>query len=149
MKRILLFVLTVLLYSYSFGNDYLDSLTNLYNSSVKKDTSEGFPSVLMSLSRYYQQHDIKKSREYSKEGLLIANDYNNNQLKYQFNNQTAITFAISGNNDSAEYYFSQFLTLDTSQFTSKNLGSAFNNLGILYSNTGDYEKSLKYHLVGP
>ena len=148
MKRVLLFLLIVLSSYLTHSNNYLDSLNTLYNSSIKKETSNGFTEVLMNLSQYYIQHDIEKARSYSKEGLAISKIYNDEILNYKFCNQTAITFAIIGNNDSAAYYFSQFLKLDTSRLSDKNLGSAYNNLGILYSNTGDFEKSLKNHLIG-
>ena len=146
MNRAWVVIILFLIFTNSNAENRLDSLISVYNQQ-QGDTAL-LPKTTLSIAKHLLQHDIKESRKYSLEGLAFAKKHNKTHWKFQFNNQVAISFAYEGINDSALHYFKQFILLDSTKLSAKNLGSAYNNLGIIYSNTGDYQQSLYFHLKG-
>jgi Tfp pilus assembly protein PilF len=73
---------------------------------------------------------------------------NNTKLYFTVNNQIAINYSINGDNLSAYKYFNANLNIDTSKLDLSEVGSIYNNAGIVSMDLGQFENAKKYFLVG-
>lgn len=110
------------------------------------DTSyECIYSPMINLTKLYldvEKYD--KAKEMIGKTKLVLTHIADTLAKYRYQNLQGLYYLDVGDLDSATYYFNHFLDYSFNYGTQNDLANAYNNLAIIYFNTGDYGKS-KYN----
>lgn len=140
MKKHLLICLGILL-SFNAYSQNLDSLL-----TVARHTKNDSVKIRMfnKLAFSYVFNDTKKALEVIKEGKQYAREANFNFGLTELVNTHGIYMDITGQSDSAAFYFEKALKM-SQDYGFKNIESmCINNLGMFNWNRGNYDKALDY-----
>lgn len=147
MKKLLTSLFILLCFLNSYGQDLhkIDSLQKLLNKA-KEDTNK--VKLLFTLTKEYEDHDMKKAMAYAKEGGVLSNKLNYTAGKLKYNKRMMYIFATLTQHDSAIYYGKQILKIATETRDSFSMGVAYFTLGERYNFKSDYETGIEYSLKG-
>src|SRR6476659_2050624 len=117
----------------------IDSLVSILKAE-KEDTSQvaNFPSVANGL----KNNDPEKSIEFGKQALQLSTKLNYKKGIGKADVQTGIALINLGKYDESLNYLSQGLEISKSADDRQTSASALNNIGLVYSNIGNYADAL-------
>lgn len=147
MKKLLTSLFILLYFLNSYGQDLkkIDSLKRLLDKS-KEDTNK--VKLLFTLTKEYEDHDMKKAMTFAKAGGVLSNKLNYTAGKLKYNKRMMYIYATLTQHDSAIFYGKQILKIATETRDSFNMGIAYFTLGERYNFKSDYETGIEYSLKG-
>ncbi|HEX8515568.1 MAG TPA: sensor histidine kinase [Bacteroidia bacterium] len=139
MKHKLSFSALALLFSLSLRSQTnADSLLKILPGST--DTTR--VNVLNSLGFEYCENDPDKALAFSREAILLSGKIGFQIGKAKAFNNAGIIYDVTGNYDSALFYYNSSLEISTSLDNKKQIANTLNNIGLVEWNKGEYEKAL-------
>ena len=140
-----LFILILIVQLETQGQTLTDSLLNVYNNSLVKDTSSVVLLNEIAKSQYMNNPD--EAIKYATMGVNIAKQLEFNQgIAYCYN-----TIGLSCWNKSeyakAREYFQNALRINKQLNRMDEIAKNYVNLGIIYKSISDYSNALKYYIL--
>lgn len=138
----IVFILCCMLISYfpAQSQKKVDSLLLITKNGKVADQIKAF----ISLSDAVVYEDPKIAKEYASKALKIADKAGIDSGMGDAYNRMGIAFDVSGNYDSAMFFYEKALPVFQKIKNKKGIGSAYNNMGLISWNLADYDKALAY-----
>ncbi len=118
--------------------------------SLKKVIAKGSPEQqiqsLLDLSKEYLRVSLDSSKVYARKALYKAKSINNIQLMGDVYRALGNICYYRNNYNTVLVNYDSSLLLYNQTGDSASIDKVMNNLGLLYEQVGNYEKSIKYHL---
>jgi signal transduction histidine kinase len=150
-SRLKIILLLILLLSFIKPYAFAQSSTVEKIDSIKisLDTQIGKEKVqsLNELAWYYKNIDIDTALYFSFLAYSQAQKSHDKATIASSFSSLANTYDALGNLDSAEYYHKEVINIKTTLKDSLGLGSAYNNLGIVYDKMGKFDASLQQYFT--
>ena len=136
-------LLLFLSFSYAAGqsNPHADSLER---ELLKKNPDTVRVSLFTSLANSYTFIDYKKSLNYAKEAVLLAEQINHNRLKLRAHRTLATVYSLGGDFSSALTNETTTLQIALALNDSTEIGLSRNNIGNIYHEMGVYDEAYFY-----
>ena len=141
----LVFVLAGILFSYcpTYAQRNKDSLLLVTKNGKASEQINAF----ISLSDAVVYDDPKLAKEYAGKAFTISEKANIDSGKAGAYNRMGVAYDVSGNYDSAMYFYEKALPIYQKIKSKKGIGSAYNNMGLIAWNLANYDKALAYFFV--
>lgn len=127
--------------SHGQSRHYIDSLETQLAQDIPETQRV---SLLTSLTSLYTFVDFKKSLEYAKSAVDLAEKINNDTLKLKASRVLALAYSLGGDYSSALNYESKTLQIANLLKDSTQIGLSHSNLGNFYYEMGVYDEAYFY-----
>lgn len=101
-------------------------------------------SLLTSLASSYTFLNFKKSLDYAREAVVLAEKIKNDRLKLRANRSMALTYSLGGDYASALKYETEALLMADALNDSTEIGLSHSNIGNYYHEMGVYDEAYFY-----
>lgn len=126
---------------FSQANRHIDSLQRELSGKISDSTRV---SLLISLASSYAYVDFRKSQDYAREAVSIADRINHDRLKLKANRELAVSSSLGGDFTTALDYETVALQIALATKDSTEIGLSHSNIGNYYHEMGDYDESYYY-----
>lgn len=131
----------------SFGqtDKRIDSLENELSKKIQDSTRV---SLLTDLADAFTFLDFRKSFDYAKQAVELANEINNYKLKISANRMLGSNYSLEGNYTTAINYEAKCLQLALAHNDSSSMGLSHSNIGNYYHELGEYDEAYYFLTQG-